>query len=75
MTSLTEEQKNLILESFQKDPNIINITKIVFDDHCVMCLRCIHQCPAEAIQIGKMTLGKFRWHGPLGDFKPKKFVK
>ena len=32
MISLTEEQKNLILESFQKDPNIINITKIVFDD-------------------------------------------
>lgn len=32
MISLTQEQKNLILESFQKDPNIINITKIVFDD-------------------------------------------
>lgn len=32
MIRLTEEQKNLILESFQKDPNIINITKIVFDD-------------------------------------------
>ena len=32
MISLTQEQENLILESFQKDPNIINITKIVFDD-------------------------------------------
>ncbi len=32
MKNLTEEQKELILESFRKDPNIINITKIVFDD-------------------------------------------
>lgn len=32
MIDLTEEQKDLILESFRKDPNIINITKIVFDD-------------------------------------------
>ena len=32
MIELTEEQKDLILESFKKDPNIINITKIVFDD-------------------------------------------
>ena len=32
MIDLTQEQKDLILESFQKDPNIINITKIVFED-------------------------------------------
>ncbi|QEE16902.1 EFR1 family ferrodoxin [Promethearchaeum syntrophicum] len=49
--------------------------KIVFGDQCIMCLRCIHQCPAEAVQIGKKTIGKFRWHGPLGDFRPKKYEK
>ena len=32
MIDLTQEQKDLILDSFQKDPNIINITKIVFED-------------------------------------------
>ena len=32
MINLTQKQKDLILESFKTDPNIINITKIVFDD-------------------------------------------
>jgi hypothetical protein len=32
MIDLTEEQKDLILKSFRNDPNIINITKIVFDN-------------------------------------------
>jgi hypothetical protein len=32
MIDLTKEQKDLILESFRNDPNIINITKIVFDN-------------------------------------------
>jgi ferredoxin len=41
-----------------------------FCDHCVLCLRCLHACPQEAIQIGKITVGKFRWRGPKGDFKP-----
>ena len=41
-----------------------------FKDHCVLCLRCLHACPQEAIQIGKLTAGKFRWKGPRGDFKP-----
>jgi ferredoxin len=41
-----------------------------FADHCVLCLRCLHACPTEAIQIGKLTSGKFRWKGPKGDFKP-----
>jgi len=41
-----------------------------FDDHCVLCLRCLHACPQEAIQIGKLTAGKFRWRGPDGSFKP-----
>lgn len=41
-----------------------------FGDHCALCMRCIHACPQEAIQIGQATVGKFRWHGPRGDFKP-----
>ena len=41
-----------------------------FEDHCVLCLRCLHACPQEAIQIGRLTSGKFRWKGPKGDFKP-----
>jgi|TARA_R110002167_G_scaffold65529_1_gene185526 hypothetical protein len=32
MIILTEEQKKIILESFKKDANILNITKIVFED-------------------------------------------
>jgi len=44
---------------------------IIFDTHCYMCMRCINQCPREAIQIGKGTINKFRWKGPMGDFKPE----
>lgn len=43
---------------------------ITFNTHCYMCMRCINQCPKEAIQIGKGTVNKFRWKGPMGDFKP-----
>tara|TARA_B110000285_G_scaffold216938_1_gene264736 strand:+ start:5033 stop:6079 length:1047 start_codon:yes stop_codon:yes gene_type:complete len=32
MIDLSEEQKDLILKSFKSDPNIINITRIVFED-------------------------------------------
>jgi len=42
----------------------------VFGEHCALCMRCIHACPQEAIQIGKATENKFRWRGPKGDFKP-----
>jgi ferredoxin len=41
-----------------------------FEENCMLCLRCLHACPQEAIQIGKLTAGKFRWKGPRGDFKP-----
>ncbi|WP_105617429.1 EFR1 family ferrodoxin [Vallitalea okinawensis] len=41
-----------------------------FSDQCVVCMRCLHQCPKESIQIGKNTIGKVRWKGPLGDYKP-----
>ena len=41
-----------------------------FGSACALCMRCLHTCPAEAIQIGRGTVGKFRWHGPMGDFDP-----
>ena len=40
------------------------------DEQCVQCGLCVKQCPNEAIQIGKSTVNKFRWKGPMGDFKP-----
>lgn len=42
-----------------------------FDEECALCMRCIHACPQEAIQFGRATAGKFRWHGPKGDFRPQ----
>ncbi len=42
----------------------------VFGDRCVLCMRCVHACPQEAVQIGRATENKFRWRGPKGDFKP-----
>jgi ferredoxin len=41
-----------------------------FGDSCSLCLRCLHNCPQRAIQIGRLTVGKVRWHGPRGDFQP-----
>jgi ferredoxin len=41
-----------------------------FADRCILCLRCLHACPQEAIQIARFTVDKFRWRGPKGDFKP-----
>ncbi len=41
-----------------------------FADRCVLCLRCLHACPQEAIQIARFTVDKFRWRGPRGDFRP-----
>ncbi|MFC2030850.1 EFR1 family ferrodoxin [Chloroflexota bacterium] len=41
-----------------------------FADRCVLCMRCVHTCPVEAIQIGRFTVDRFRWHGPKGDFDP-----
>jgi ferredoxin len=42
----------------------------VFDDRCQLCMRCVHRCPEQAIQIGKHTVGKFRWQGPKGQVDP-----
>lgn len=41
-----------------------------FAEHCILCLRCLHACPQEAIQIGRFTVDKLRWRGPSGDFEP-----
>lgn len=51
---------------------IIREDKIEFLDRCYLCMRCINQCPVEAIQIGKKTKGKFRYKGPIGNYKPGK---
>ncbi|MGA1869886.1 MAG: EFR1 family ferrodoxin [bacterium] len=32
--------------------------------HCEQCLACIHWCPQEAIQVGKKTIGRKRYHHP-----------
>jgi flavodoxin/NAD-dependent dihydropyrimidine dehydrogenase PreA subunit len=54
--------------------NNIIVTKeqVLFGKECVLCLRCITQCPAEAIQIGNFTKGTVRWKGPNGTFNPLK---
>jgi ferredoxin/flavodoxin len=41
-----------------------------FAGHCALCMRCIHACPQEAVQIGRITVDKFRWKGPKGEFRP-----
>ncbi len=47
---------------------------IHFSNKCFLCMRCINQCPQEAIQFGKHTKGKFRWKGPKKGFKPLKIL-
>jgi ferredoxin len=32
--------------------------------HCEQCYACLHWCPEEAIQYGKSTVGKKRYHHP-----------
>jgi ferredoxin len=41
-----------------------------FENRCQLCMRCIHCCPEQAIQLGKNTIGKFRWQGPKAQFDP-----
>ena len=40
-----------------------------FSERCILCMRCVHQCPEEAIQIGTRSAGKFRWKGPDGTYR------
>ncbi len=32
--------------------------------HCEQCLACLHWCPCEAIEYGKETIGRNRYHNP-----------
>ena len=36
----------------------------VLQHRCQLCFSCIHWCPEEAIQYGKNTIGKERYHHP-----------
>ncbi|MGA2676864.1 MAG: EFR1 family ferrodoxin [Methanobacterium sp.] len=36
----------------------------VWQHHCEKCLRCIQWCPTEAIQYGKKTIERRRYHNP-----------
>ena len=44
--------------------------EVTFDNKCYFCLRCINQCPVEAIEISWFTKGKFRYKGPTGRYRP-----
>ncbi|MEN2997903.1 MAG: EFR1 family ferrodoxin [Brevinematia bacterium] len=35
-------------------------SKVKFGGNCIFCLRCLHNCPTKSIQVGKLTLGKYR---------------
>ncbi|MFW9923180.1 MAG: 4Fe-4S dicluster domain-containing protein, partial [Candidatus Thorarchaeota archaeon] len=47
--------------------------QIIFDNRCIFCLRCINNCPEESIQIGKLSYGKARWHGPKNNYKALRY--
>lgn len=38
--------------------------KPVWDNNCTQCLACIHYCPTQAIQYGKVTINKGRYTFP-----------
>ena len=38
--------------------------KPVWGDNCTHCMGCINLCPKEAVEYGKGTHGKLRYHGP-----------
>lgn len=52
------------------DNILVRDGKVEFGNNCYLCLRCINQCPVEAIQITRFTEGKFRYKGPTGDYIP-----
>lgn len=48
----------------------IENTGVVWGSRCEQCLACFHWCPQKAVEIGKFTAGKLRYHHPdisLGD--------
>ena len=38
--------------------------KPTWHQNCEQCMRCIQWCPVEAIQIGKATITRTRYHNP-----------
>ncbi|MBN2617846.1 MAG: EFR1 family ferrodoxin [Spirochaetales bacterium] len=64
----------------QKICPVNNITvsnkSVIFGNSCVICMRCIHHCPLESINLGKLTKNKYKYHGPgIIKFKPLTFFK
>ena len=59
------EERGLI-EPDKRDDATNNITlqtgKPVWGQNCTHCMACICYCPAEAIEYGKKSLGKPRYH-------------
>ena len=47
---------------------VVDDLGVHFGENCELCLRCLHQCPQEAIQVGRLTVNKARWRGPDGRF-------
>jgi len=43
---------------------VVTTTKPVWNHHCQECLACIHFCPHKAIQSGKKTIKRKRYHHP-----------
>jgi ferredoxin len=41
----------------------------VWQHHCERCMACIHWCPSKAIQYGKKTMGRTRYHNPSVEAK------
>ncbi len=50
-------------------------TEVTFSNKCYLCLRCIHQCPEESIQIGQFTKNSIRYRGPGGDYYPLSILR
>ena len=46
--------------------------KIEWQHMCEQCLRCLHWCPEKAIQFGKKTQNRGRYHHP--DIKVQDFI-
>jgi len=43
---------------------LIKDNEILWGQDCDFCLRCLHRCPEEAIQIGNYTQKSVRYRGP-----------
>jgi ferredoxin/flavodoxin len=49
--------------------------QVRFGDACILCMRCFHQCPQEAIQWTNLTRNQAifrRYRGPNGRYRPPK---